>query len=34
MESALSFLIITGAFVLLTLGILILSYAQKISKSK
>jgi len=33
MESALSVLIIAGAFLLFTLGILSLSYARKISKS-
>ena len=33
MENALSFLIIAGAFLLFTLGILSLSYARKISKS-
>jgi len=34
MENALSLLIIAGAFLLITLGILALAYAQKISKSK
>ena len=33
MESALSVLIIAGAFLLFTLGILSLAYARKISKS-
>jgi hypothetical protein len=33
MEKALSLLIIAGSFVLFTLGILILTYARKISKS-
>ena len=34
MESALSVLIIAGAFLLFALGILALSYAQKIKKNK
>jgi hypothetical protein len=33
MESALSLLIIAGAFLIFTLGILALAYARKISKS-
>jgi hypothetical protein len=33
MEEALSFLLVAGAFVLLTLGILVLTYARKISNS-
>lgn len=31
MEEALSFLLVAGAFVLLTLGILVLTYARKIA---
>jgi len=33
MEGALTFLVVGGTFVLFTLGILVLTYAQKIHKS-